>query len=259
MYFSTDGSSGRPAVVLLHGFMGSSADWHDLIQRLRKKFYFLAFDLPGHGRSVHVPEPALWSLENTASRIAAILQEQGLTESHLIGYSMGGRLALRLALHYPQLFCRVILESTSPGLASASARRERRQQDKQLAIRLETSNFEQFLREWYEQPLFGNLRHRPGFMEMIARRRQNDVQALGKSLREMGTGAQQSLWDDWKGMSLPVLMMIGEQDSKYLAIATEMARCNARSQMKIFAGCAHDIHTAAPAEFAAAVEMFLQG
>jgi len=249
LYFECHGDRVNPPLLMLHGFMGCIADWQKVIAGLIDHFYCIAVDLPGHGKSVGFAPAQKWGMAQTAAAIVQLLKQQKIPRTHLLGYSMGGRLALYLAIPFPQYFEKVLLESASPGLMSNEERQTRLQGDERIARRLESGDFQKFLLEWYEMDFFQTLRNHPDFSAMFARRRQNDPQALAKSLREMGTGQQPSLWPELPRIKFPPLLVIGEKDAKFRAIAQKMAATNPKICQSIIPGCGHNVHFEAPEIF----------
>ena len=133
LHVERDGPPGAPALLLLHGFTGSTRTWDDLRQALRDDCQVLALDLPGHGKSPVPHDPAAYALPSVAHDIARALDHEGISRCAVLGYSMGGRQALRFALAYPERVSSLILESTSPGIADATERAQRRARDHELA------------------------------------------------------------------------------------------------------------------------------
>ncbi len=251
------GNPELPALLMLHGFMGAASDWEAIAAVLSERFYCIAIDLPGHGLSAEEPESLPWSMENTARWVIDVLDQRGLPQANLLGYSMGGRLALFLALAYPQRWKRLILESASPGLAQAKERRERRSQDEHLAQRILSADWPHpLLEQWYQNPIFGDISRHPHFSRLLQQRAQNNPKALARSLREMGTGQQPSLWPRLTEIKLPLLLVIGEKDVKFEAISTRMAAANPAFRKKIVPGCGHNCHFERPGEFAGIVSDF---
>jgi len=255
-------TSQRPPLVFLHGFMGSSDDWVEMMEQLSDRHHCIAIDLPGHGqtqglnRAAHFEHPA-FEMAPTAEALVGVLDQLDIHTCDLLGYSMGGRLALYLALHYPHRVRRLVLESASAGLATEPERKARQQQDEHLAQQLEAENFEDFLERWYSQPLFSNLRYHPNFKHLLQRRLRNQPQLLARSLRQMGTGQQPSLWNAIQHHTCPTLLLVGETDTKFRAIATHMSdRCDAITSVVVPA-CGHTIHTEQPHQFTLQVSKFL--
>src|SRR5688572_2561414 len=165
---------GAPAVLFLHGFMGSSADWRDVTAALGDRAFCITLDLPGHGASLGL-RPEAYTIEESARAAIHVLDELRVQRPVMVGYSMGGRLALYMALRCPERCAGLFLESASPGLESEEERAVRRASDQEKAKRLETEDFEAFLRDWYRQPLFASLaRDRMLFQRTIEARRRND-------------------------------------------------------------------------------------
>jgi len=175
--FEVTGDRRSPAVLFLHGFMGSSADWREVMAVLGDLFC-IAVDLPGHGASLGLP-PDTYTIEGATRAVIRTLDGIEVPRSVVAGYSMGGRLALYLALRYPERCAGLFLESASPGLESPSERAARRAADESKAERLESGDFEAFLRDWYTQPLFAPLAQDEDLLyRTIEAKRRNDLASL---------------------------------------------------------------------------------
>ncbi|XGV94586.1 MAG: 2-succinyl-6-hydroxy-2,4-cyclohexadiene-1-carboxylate synthase [Leptolyngbya sp. BL-A-14] len=247
----------RPVVLFLHGFMGDSTDFDAAINRLSDDFCCLAVDLPGHGQTIVDGDATLYTMPQTATAIVTWLEHLHISGCSLVGYSMGGRLALYLALHFPQRFPKVVLESASPGLRTDIERAERLQHDRALAEQLE-ADFPAFLSYWYSQPLFHFLRHHPSFEQIQSRRSQNRPLELATSLRQLSTGLQPSLWDDLPQHTQPLLLLAGAHDRKFCTINQAMAACCPTAQLQIISDSGHVIHLEQSHAFATTVQAFLQ-
>jgi 2-succinyl-6-hydroxy-2,4-cyclohexadiene-1-carboxylate synthase len=241
LHYQLDGSSAKPPLVFLHGFLGSLDDWNFAVDHLSSNYYCLRVDLPGHGQS-RLADPVHYSIPYTARLLVELLDRLKMPQVNLLGYSMGGRLALYLAVHYPDRFLKMILESASPGLENSREQKQRQEQDERLAQALEKKGLEPFLREWYNLPLFQNLSSLPAFTEMFQRRLHNDPLDLARSLRQMGTGSQPSLWSRLPEVQLPVLILAGEKDQKFCDLAIQMCERNSQFRMSVVEGCGHTIH-----------------
>lgn len=251
------GAEDRPVILFLHGFLGSGEEWEETVSFLAKDYRCLMVDLPGHGKTASLNRQFDWGMKNAAAVVITLLNELTIEKCFLVGYSMGGRLALYLALHYQQHFSKVVLESASPGLRTTAERQERIFRDNRLADQLENGDFEKFLTEWYRQPLFRDLQYHPRFREMFEKRLKNDPAGLAKSLREMGTGSQPSLWEKLPQNKIPLLLVVGEKDAKFRSIADETAtRCPAAT-VKVIQSCGHNVHFEKPEIIAAEVINFL--
>ncbi len=260
--YGLTGPATAPVILFLHGFMGSSEDWSEITERLGDRFRCLTVDLPGHGDTRINGPDELYRMEATASALIELLDSLRIEYCHLVGYSMGGRLALYLALYFSERFDRIMLESASPGLKTEQERAARRDHDRSLARKLAEVPYEQFLRDWYDQPLFASLRrHQRRLKEMIAARGRTDPAGYVRSLLQMGTGAMPSLWAklDAAGETIGarLLLITGKEDSKFTNIATEIAGLVPGTRIATVAGCGHIVHLENPEEYVRLVGEFL--
>jgi 2-succinyl-6-hydroxy-2,4-cyclohexadiene-1-carboxylate synthase len=251
------GSPDYPGVLFLHGFMGSSADWQGVVAAIGERAFCIAPDLPGHGASLRLT-PDAHTMEEAAWAVVRTLDELEVERPAIVGYSMGGRLALYLALRYPERCAGLFLESASPGLESEEERMARRAADEEKAKWLEVGDFDAFLRDWYRPPLFESLAKDEGLLrQIIEARRRNDPVELARSLRGMGTGSQPSLWGELGGLAAPALAVAGGLDGKYTKISSRMASISPRVDTVVIPGVGHNVHDEAPAEYAALLGRFL--
>ena len=197
-------------VVLVHGFTQTRRCWQPFDELLAATFECRSLDAPGHG------DAAALALDVPAA--AAHLARRGGVGVY-VGYSMGGRLCLRLALDYPTRVRGLVLISASPGIADASERHERVQHDEALADRIQQIGVAAFVDEWLAQPMFAHL---PPANAHRDERLRNTADGLASSLRLAGTGAQEPLWDRLAELTMPVLVIAGSLDEKYLAIGQRM-------------------------------------
>lgn len=258
-YHVVQAGSGEP-LVLLHGFTGSGLIWRDLITRLGATHRLITIDLPGHGRTDSPADIERYRIERVASDLTVLLGKVGVRSAHFLGYSMGGRLTLYFAVHYPALVRSLILESASPGLAGSDERQARQIQDENLARRIETDGVAAFIYDWERLPLFASQSRLPATTRDRVHRQRLDNSAIGlaRSLRGMGTGAQPSLWDELGAMTQPALLLTGALDVKFTAINRRMSAAIADSQFMIMPDAGHTIHLEQPVAFAGAVLNFLK-
>jgi 2-succinyl-6-hydroxy-2,4-cyclohexadiene-1-carboxylate synthase len=235
----TLGNSAQPPLLMLHGFLGCGQDFSAIAPSTNH--YCLLPDLPGHGGSLEVGD---WAIGATAQAVVALLDNLAIAQTTLYGYSMGGRLALYLAVHWPDRFPKVILESASPGLEVNSDRQARIERDRQW-IDLIEQDFSAFLAQWYGQPLFANLVKQAGFREVYKRRRGNDPAGVARSLAAMGLGQQPSLWGDLPKLRSRVTLLVGEQDEKFVAINRRMEGLIPGARLTI-APAGHTVHMENP-------------
>ena len=221
-------------LVLLHGFTQSGAIWagiaDELAARLGPGTTISAPDLPGHGPGAD----RSMSLPATADHLAATL-----TPGIVIGYSMGGRIALHLALAHPATVEALVVIGVDPGIESDTARRDRRRADEALADEIERIGVEAFLTRWLAQPLFAGLTVDEAD---LTARRVNTAAGLAASLRAAGVGTQMPLWDRLGEIRCPTLVIAGEHDAKYSAIAERVAPLIPDAAVAIIAGAGHAAH-----------------
>lgn len=251
------GSLDKPLILFLHGFMGDSNEFNQVIPLLTDQFCCLTVDLPGHGKTRVLGGEEYYTMSNTASSLIKLLEQLNIQNCLLVGYSMGGRLALYLNLHFPQYFSKVVLESASPGLKTNWDQLERIQRDWDLAKKLEESDFATFLGDWYNQPLFKSLKEHPNFDLVIANRLHNNSLELAKSLRNLSSGCQPCLWEKLKENKNPLLLLAGEYDTKFIAINSEMAKLCKFTKLEIISNCGHNIHFENPKRFFEIIKSFL--
>lgn len=241
-------------LVLAHGFTQTRGAWGALAADLATDHRLVLVDLPGHGGSTGVDADLLTG--------ADLLATAGGAGSYL-GYSMGGRFCLHLALAHPDLVDRLVLVSTTPGIIDPAERTARRDADGMLADELDPPGADPardperrdaFLRRWLSQPLFASL---PAEADALAERRRNTASGLASSLRLAGTGTQRPLWAELARLAMPVLVVTGADDAKFDAIAEQMvAAIGANATHVRVPGAGHAVHLERPAEVAAAVRAF---
>ena len=204
-------------LVLLHGFGGTHRAWDGVLERLDVERYRpLALDLPGHGSQAGHARPI------TFDACVECVLGQAPGRFVLCGYSMGGRIALRVALAAPQRVARLILVACNPGIENADERAGRREADERLAEQLASGPFEAFIERWRAQPLFAG--DPPGVGELAqADQRRNDPRALAAAMRGLGTGEMRSLWGRLGELSMPVTFLAGDRDAKFADIGGRVA------------------------------------
>jgi 2-succinyl-6-hydroxy-2,4-cyclohexadiene-1-carboxylate synthase len=270
---TVDGSG--PRVVLVHGFTQTLASWEPLAARLRPRWQVIRVDLPGHGGSGAVRA----DLPGTAALLADTGGSGGLkseappqeagdrlepsgsppvneVRAAYLGYSLGGRVCLRLALDRPDLVGALVLVGASPGIADAGERAGRRAADEALAGELERDGVAAFLDRWLAGPLFATL---PAERAGRAERLGNSAAGLAAALRLLGVGAQEPLWARLPELAAPVLLVAGERDGKFAALAGRMAAAiGPRARVALVPGAGHAAHLEQPERFGDLVESFLE-
>lgn len=260
-HYSFAGNYQKTPILFLHGFMGNCHEFDETIKLLCHDFYCLTIDLPGHGKTKVFGGDDCYTMANTAQALINLLDKLKVFQCFLVGYSMGGRLALYLNLHFPQRFPKVILESASPGLITQTEGLERVKSDEQIARKLtrcvEKSDFKAFLLNWYNQPIFGYIKNHPEFECMIETRLQNNPLELAKSLRFMGIGCQPCLWEKLKDNINPLLLLSGEYDEKFIVINKKMAEVSKMTALQVIISSGHNIHVESTLAFVENIRKFL--
>ena len=258
--FRVRGPEGGMPVMGLHGFLGEGSDWLPVANAMPAEIQWILPDLPGHGESVELPAPGGYEFESAADALVEILDEWGLERAALAGYSMGGRVALYLALRRPDRFSKVMVVSGSPGIADPQERIARAARDDQIAIRLRSEPPKQFLREWYRQPIFASLVDRPDLVDpWIERRRHRPTDEWAMALQGMSTGRQPNLWPELARMSIPARFVAGGRDPKFTDLARTMSQNAPGSRLEVLAEAGHAPHAECPEAFAAVLARFLRG
>ncbi|MEO6857633.1 MAG: alpha/beta fold hydrolase [Solirubrobacteraceae bacterium] len=231
-----DGSAAP--LVLLHGFTHTGASWNRVVAELGERYPAVVPDIRGHGSATRV-EPV--DLDGVLADIAGVKADR----FGLVGYSMGGRLALHVALAMPDRVERLVLIGASPGIASAAEREQRRRADEALAGRVETMSIEEFALEWARTPVLAGL---PAdvLAEVHADRLRNSVSGLARALRGLGTGALPALWDRLGELRMPVTLVAGERDEKFRATAERMSERLAAGDLVVVHETGHAVHLEAP-------------
>ena len=233
-------------LVLLHGFAGTGRGWDPVIAQLEPERYTaLAPDLRGHGSRAGA-RPV------TFEAIRADVLAEAPPRFELCGYSMGGRIALHVALAAPERVTRLILVATSAGIDDEAERAARRAADDRLADEVERGDIAAFAHRWLAQSLFGgdDAETQRRAREDIAR---NDPAGLAAALRGAGTGVMTPLWSRLPELTMPVLVLAGERDAKFTAIAERLVAAIPDARLELIPGAGHALPRAAPAAVAGAI------
>jgi 2-succinyl-6-hydroxy-2,4-cyclohexadiene-1-carboxylate synthase len=234
------------SVVLLHGFSGTGRAWDGVALQLQREGYRpLAPDLPGHGSASGFEPPI--SFARCARHVLTGAPERFT----LCGYSLGGRVALHVALAQPERVSRLVLVSSTAGIEDATERAERRRADRRLARELETAPFEQFIERWRTQPLFAG---DPPEVDRLARedQRRNDPLPLAAVLRGIGTGEMEPLWERIGELPMPVTVVAGERDPKFRALGERIVSLVPDGELAVLTG-GHNLPLESPSALAATI------
>jgi 2-succinyl-6-hydroxy-2,4-cyclohexadiene-1-carboxylate synthase len=234
-------------VVAIHGFTQTGRSWpRQIVERLEAGGHeVLTPDQPGHGSAKAVRANLVEG--------AALLAELG--PATYVGYSLGGRLALHVAVHHPAAVERLVLIGATAGIEDDHERAARKLADDELAATIQRDGVDAFLVRWLSNPLFASL---PAEASGIEYRRENTPEGLAASLRLMGAGTQQPLWSRLGQLTVPVLFLVGELDEKFTALAMRMADAwGGPARVEVVQHAGHAVHLEQPVEVAEAIAAFV--
>lgn len=252
--YRTWGQPDQPAVLLLHGFLGNGDDWLPLASALAQGRYLVAIDLPGQGRSVFPRDDRFKQdpLAATCRMIDQVVTGLSLSRVTLVGYSLGGRIAMAYGLYRPDLLNCLVIESAHPGLASAHERHQRWQSDRRWARRFSQEPLGAVLEDWYQQPVFKDLspsRRRA----LISLRQQPHSNSLAWVLKAFSLAGQPDYRLALAAADFPVYYLAGGQDGKFTGIGQQLLKEGILAGLQVFARCGHNIHRAQPESMAAVI------
>ncbi len=246
-----DEGAGTP-VVVLHGFTGACASMAGVAERLRASHRVIRVDLVGHGASDTPQDVAPYRMERCAAQLARAADRLALGPAHWLGYSMGGRAALALAVRHPRCVRSLLLVGTSAGIADAAQRALRLREDEALAERIEREGLAAFVAHWMALPLFASQARlgEDALAEARAQRLANRAHGLANSLRGMGSGAQPPLHAALALLAAPACFVAGAEDAKFGGIARELAALLPNGRAETISGAGHAAYLEAPDAFA---------
>ena len=230
-------------LVLLHGFTQTGRSWAPTVAALGERYRAIAPDIRGHGAAAD-ERPVDFS--SVCADVLALAPDRFA----LAGYSMGGRIALALAVAAPDRVSRLVLISASPGLADTGERSARRASDEALADRIESEGIEAFASYWSSLPLFAG---QPAAVAAAAHaeRLSQSPAGLASALRGLGTGVMEPLWDRLPELTMPVTLIVGERDTKFRAVGERMAAAIPHASLHVVPGTGHAPQLEAPEAVAA--------
>jgi 2-succinyl-6-hydroxy-2,4-cyclohexadiene-1-carboxylate synthase len=236
-----------PRVVLVHGFTQTGRSWAAIGADLARDHEVVLVDAPGHAGSAAVRADLTTG--------GALLAAAGGRATY-VGYSMGGRLALHVALDHPDRVDALVLLGATAGIEDEQERAARRRSDEVWASELERDGLDAFLQRWLAQPLFANLPSDPADLHD---RRRNTVDGLASSLRLAGTGSQAPRWTDLPRLTMPVLVLAGERDERFVALGRRMAQeIGPNAEFATVPGAGHAAYREQPDAFLAGLRAFLR-
>lgn len=250
--YSITNREASETIIFLHGFTGSTKTWVPIIEQLPDSVRCITVDLMGHGKTDSPSDANRYIMYEQVMDLHELFLFLNVTNFTLVGYSMGGRIALAYALAFPKHVKRLVLESASPGLQSEADRMARITADEKLAEKMEIEGLSSFIDFWQDIPLFHSQK-KLGEIKLHSireERMQQAVLGLANSLKGMGTGRQPSYWSRLNELKITVIIITGELDEKFTIIAKQMTELIRYSQHLEVSGAGHAIHVENPVQFA---------
>ncbi len=234
------GNKINPPVIFLHGLFGQGDDFVDIANLFSDRYYSILIDLPGHGKSDVLEEK---SFSDLCHKIMESIPTSN-QKATLVGYSLGGRIALYLCTHFPQNFNQAVIISANPGIETG--REERLKQDLSLLEKISSPDL--FFKDWYSKPLFGNLLKHKNFPVLLDKRKESDLLKINEYMSSFSVGTQPSLWGKIRDNTLPIFYFCGEKDEKYKEIGLRLSKFPSINFIE-FENAGHYLHFEHPTTF----------
>lgn len=246
-------------LLLIHGFTGTKEVFQPFVNRLRQTHQLMIPDMLGHGDSDAPEAPARYTMSETIADLQCLLRELDVVSADVLGYSMGGRIALGFSTTHPAMVKRLIMEGASPGIEDYRDRQKRIASDEALAAQIVRDGVASFVSYWENMPLFVSQLRQPEDVQARQRsiRLQQNALGLAGSLRGMGTGRQPPYWEALSKLRMPVLLMTGQLDEKFTAMNRRMAGTIPNARHVVIEDAGHTPHFEHPATFLREVRTFL--
>ena len=228
-------------ILFLHGFSGSSNCWTDIRKEISAPT--LALDVPGHNKSYFLNLDEEYTYKDFRSELFLILNHINVKKVHLLGYSMGGRLAISFTQKYPELVKSLILESSSLGLVSHDEKEAQIEKDDKL-LQLINTSMDEFVSHWSKNPLFINQesRNKDDFNKLNENRLKHSKDQLSKSLLSLSKANMPAFIEAFSTFDCPVYLINGKEDTKYIKINRDMMKVNKRAKQFIINNSSHNVH-----------------
>jgi 2-succinyl-6-hydroxy-2,4-cyclohexadiene-1-carboxylate synthase len=230
-------------VTLLHGFTLTGESWQELVRMMPAGWRWVTPDVRGHGGAKTAP----CTMDDCVADLVALWDNLGVDRSHVVGYSMGGRLALHVAVRLPERTRSLLTIGAHAGL-DPEAGEARRRADEALAQRIERDGIGPFAQYWESLPMFeGIARRGPEFAAWLhSLRVSNRPAGLAASLRGMGAGAMEPLWGELGVIHVPTTFVAGDRDGAFIAAALRMAEHVRESRLRTVPDSGHAVHFEQP-------------
>jgi 2-succinyl-6-hydroxy-2,4-cyclohexadiene-1-carboxylate synthase len=234
----------KECILFLHGFTGCAEDWFPVFEQMSNKYNCVALDIVGHGKSDSPINSSNYNIESLVSQIKFVKDKLTTNKIILLGYSMGGRLALSYAVAYPDDIKGLILESASAGIRNDEERGKRYEEDLKLAEYIESHTLDEFIEMWSDREIFNTQRRFSNDKLKKIRKKKALGSKIGyaNSLKGFGTGIMPPLHDKLKKIPVKVLLISGDLDTKYTGINARLARRFYKAKHKIVKNSGHNTH-----------------
>jgi len=251
----------KDSVLMLHGFTGSLDDWQEIHPSLDDRFNYIGIDIVGHGNSDSPKEISHYTTHSLVGYLDTILNHLAISQTILLGYSMGGRIALNFVVSRTQKIRGLILESTSAGIKNEKERTKRITSDEELASYIENEGMEKFAVRWMDQDIFNTQRRFSDERLKKIRNKiaQNSSTGLVNTLREFSTGKMPYLTKNLSTIQSKVLLISGKLDSKFYKLNSELVTQFPNAKHATIKNAGHNTHLEEPQQFIQAVNKFLKG
>jgi 2-succinyl-6-hydroxy-2,4-cyclohexadiene-1-carboxylate synthase len=228
-------------LALLHGFAGQPASWDEVVAALDLDAPPIRLALPGHGLDA---QPLVEDFDAAVDELALALPDEGL----LAGYSLGARVALAIALRHPAKVAALLLIGVQPGIDDQAERDKRQRWDDEHAELLEREGMTAFVDRWQALPMFASQATVDDDRRAKQRRERlaHEPRALASAMRALGQGRMPSMWPYLAELTIPVQLLVGSHDSKYLSIAEHMHSLLPNSTLHLARDCGHNLLLEAP-------------
>ncbi|MFO7525781.1 MAG: 2-succinyl-6-hydroxy-2,4-cyclohexadiene-1-carboxylate synthase [Ignavibacteriaceae bacterium] len=251
-------TSNLPYIILLHGFTGSLEDWYQFEKYFSKDYNLVGIDLIGHGKSDSPSELNYYSTASIIRQIKKVKESVTGKKVYLLGYSMGGRAALNYALTLPYDLEALILESATAGIVNPSIKFERERTDRNLAEFILSNPIEKFVDDWMNKEIFRTQKNlsETELNKIRNRKLECDRKGLAYSLLGFGAGVMDSVFDKLPEIRIPVQLICGELDSKFVDINLQMQKKIPNSKLSIIKNSGHNVHLEETKQYADVVYSF---
>ena len=248
--------TGLPHLLLLHGFMGSGEVFRHLIEPLSQFCNPVTIDLAGHGKTDTPADNSLFKTERQIAQILTVLERLSFENLYAYGYSMGGRLLFQLITHHQTLFKGAVIESSHCGLSSEKGRKERIKIDKARVVSI-LENYSDFVDEWMELPLFeyATNQQKKEYSNLM---KQQDPKLMAASLKGFGAGVMPSVCEKLQNLRLPLYLVAGKSDTKYIEVMTGIAENAENSALTVVENAGHRVHADQPEKLTQIINSFIK-